>query len=157
MRRGEKTVARARQRRHCINGFTYLWVLISIAILGIGLVTVSGIWSATARRQKLVQLDWVGQQFVQAIGSYYKATPGIVVKTYPPSLEALLEDRRYVFAFRHLRQIYVNPFTGNADWTLVLAAQGGICGVRVAVPSEFGASVRDYCFDPAGSSKPAGE
>jgi type II secretory pathway pseudopilin PulG len=113
-------------------GFTYLGVLLAIALLGVGMIAASELWVTTARRQRMEQLEWVGQQYVQAIGSYYENSPGRA-KAYPKALDDLLEDRRFVFARRHLRQLYVNPFSGAADWELVLAPGGGIRGVRIAV------------------------
>jgi type II secretory pathway pseudopilin PulG len=110
-------------------GFTYLGVLLAIALLGIGLVAASEVWMTTAKRQRIEQLDWVGQQYVQAIGSYYESSPGSV-KTFPKSLEDLLEDRRVSFVRRHLRQLYVNPLTGKLDWELIEAPAASIRGVR---------------------------
>lgn len=59
-------------------GFTYLGLLLAIALVGLGLSVASEVWVNVARRQKLEQLEFVGQQFVQAIGSYYESTPGPV-------------------------------------------------------------------------------
>jgi type II secretory pathway pseudopilin PulG len=134
-------------RRQC--GFTYLGVLLAIALLGIGLAAASEVWSTTARRQRMEQLDWVGQQYVQAIGSYYESTPGRV-KAYPHDLNDLVIDRRFPFVRRHLRQVYVNPLTGLADWQMVIAPDGGVRGVRVAVVDQAIASsvVREYAYVP---------
>ncbi|MFZ5551251.1 MAG: type II secretion system protein [Pseudomonadota bacterium] len=118
-------------------GFTYLSVLLAMALLGIGIAAASEVWVTTARRQRMEQLQWVGQQYVQAIGSYYEDSPGRS-KAYPAALQDLLEDRRFAFTRRHLRQAYVNPFSGAADWEPVRAAGGGIRGVRVAVPDTTG-------------------
>jgi len=128
-------------------GFTYLWVLVAIAVLGIGLLAVSEVWVTSARRQKLVELEWIGAQFTQAIGSYYQSTPG-AAKVYPLTLQDLLEDRRYVTVRRHLRTVYANPFTGKPDWEQVLAADGRIRGVRVALPVEGISSVREFVYQP---------
>jgi type II secretory pathway pseudopilin PulG len=51
-------------------GFTYLWVLVAIAVLGIGLVAASEVWQTTARRQQLEQLDWAGTQYMRAVGTH---------------------------------------------------------------------------------------
>ena len=115
-------------------GFTYLGVLFVIALIGISLIAISEVWATTGRRQKLDELDWVGAQYQQAIGSYYDATPGVVVKTYPRTLDHLLSDPRYVTTRRHLRQIYPNPFSANAEWEVIRAADGGIRGVRAMLP-----------------------
>jgi type II secretory pathway pseudopilin PulG len=130
-------------------GFTYLGVLLAIALLGIGLAAASEVWSTTARRQRMAQLDWVGQQYVQAIGSYYESTPGRV-KAYPRDLKDLVEDRRFAFVRRHLRQVYVNPLSGVADWQLINTADGGIRGVRVAMIDAGNAASgsREFAYVP---------
>jgi len=109
-------------------GFTYLGVLLAVAILGLGLSVASEVWISVAHRQKLEQLEFAGQQIAQAIGSYYESTPGMA-KKYPPTLDALLEDRRHATVRRHLRQIYPNPFTGKLDWESLPASGGGVAGV----------------------------
>lgn len=130
-------------------GFTYLALLLAVAILGLGLTIAAPIWSRLADRERMQQLDWVGGEFVRAIGSYYDGTPGVVVKTYPPSLQSLLLDSRFVMVRRHLRRIYANPFTGRGDWVQVLAPQGGVRGVRVTVFVDDRAVIREYDFDPS--------
>ncbi len=128
-------------------GFTYLWVIAAIAVLAIGLLAVSEVWVTTARRQKLAELDWIGAQFTQAIGSYYYATPA-TDNAYPTSLQDLLEDPRYVTSHRHLREVYRNPFTGIPDWELVTSPDGRVRGVRTFVPSESGSTVKEFVFHP---------
>lgn len=130
--------------RRRVRGFTYLWVLFAVAFVGVGLSQVAVVWSRSAHREKLAELDWAGAQFEQAIRSYYEATPGVLVKTFPPDLSALIEDRRYPYLVRHLRQVYVNPFTGRADWELVLADRGGIRGVRARVVEGSVVTMREY-------------
>ena len=147
MRSGEGRIVRfALGSRN--GGFTYLAVLIAVAVLCIGLLAVSQVWVASARRSKLAELDWIGAQFTQAIGSYYYATPG-AAKAYPASLQDLLIDRRYVTVRRHLRSIYANPFTGRADWQLVFAADGTIRGVRVMAPGDDdGGMAKEFVYHP---------
>lgn len=128
-------------------GFTYLGLLLAVALVGLGLSVASEVWVNVARRQKLEQLEFVGQQFVQAIGSYYESTPG-PVKRYPNTLQDLLEDRRNAFVRRHLRQVYVNPF--GEDWVQVRSAQGGVRGVQLRIPSAAGGEteVREFAYVP---------
>jgi len=128
-------------------GFTYLALLIAIAVLGIGLTAASEVWVTSARRQKMVELDWVGEQFVLAVGSYYESSPGSV-KVYPLQLEELLEDRRYLSMRRHLRKVYLNPFTGKTDWEIVRNPDGRIQGVRVVMQSAGSRIVREYVHQP---------
>lgn len=128
-------------------GFTYLWMLVAIALLGLGLAAVAEVWATSARRQKLVELEWIGGQFTRAIGSYYQSTPG-AVKSYPASLQELIDDRRYLTTRRHLRTIYANPFTSRQDWDPVVAADGRLRGIRLAVRSDEVSVVREFVYEP---------
>lgn len=130
------------------DGFTYLILLFSIAILGIGLATTGVIWSTESRLAKERELEFIGQEFVRAIESYYNATPG-EVKTYPPTLEDLVSDTRFLFTKRHLRKIYANPFTNKADWNLINNPQGGITGLEAnTLYSSIQLKKRKFIFDP---------
>jgi type II secretory pathway pseudopilin PulG len=110
-------------------GFTYLAVLLAIAVIAAGLLATGERWARSNQREKERQLLWVGNQFRNAIGLYYQRTPG-AVKRYPQSLEELLEDKRYLPAQRYLRTIYRDPMTGKAEWGTVLSPEGGIAGVH---------------------------
>ena len=63
-------------------GFTYLALLIAVALIGIGLVAASEVWSQSRQREKEQELLFIGEQFRQAIGMYYERTPG-AVRRYP--------------------------------------------------------------------------
>ena len=123
--------SRAGERRRQ-GGFTYLGILLAVALIGLGLASASEVWTTVAHRQKLEQLDFAGQQIAQAIGSYYESTPGLV-KRYPRTLEELLDDRRFATVRRHLRQVFPNPFQERGRWELVPAPGGGVSGVRAVV------------------------
>jgi hypothetical protein len=124
-------------------GFTYLALLIVVAILGIGLTAVSEMWTATAQRQRLAQIDWIGEQFVSAISSYYESSPG-TLKQHPVSLDELLEDKRFLTVRRHLRQIYVHPLTGMREWEPLRGPDGAVIGIQVHVPMPGGVLLREY-------------
>lgn len=129
-----EALKRSRQReckseRKSQGGFTFLGLLLAIVLLGIGLTAASEVWFTTAQRQRQAQSQWVAQEFVHAIGSYYESGPG-GVKRFPKSVDDLLEDRRSGTLRRHLRQIYVNPQTGNREWAWVTAPDGGLMGVQ---------------------------
>jgi hypothetical protein len=115
---------RARQR-----GITYLALLFFIAASGALLAATGIIWSHERQRQKEAELIWIGNQFREAIGLYYQRTPG-AIKRYPEKLDDLLEDKRYLTTQRYLRQIYRDPITGDAQWGVVPAPEGGIMGVH---------------------------
>ena len=129
-----------------LRGFTYIGLLIAVALMGIGLAAVGQVWSTVAKRERERELLFVGAQFRQAIGSYFESSPG--VKRYPRRLEDLLEDQRFPVIKRHLRRIYLDPITGKPDWGLM--TQGDqILGVYSQSP---GKPVKTDNFDPADSS-----
>ena len=111
------------------SGFTYIALMIAVAVIGAGLAATGALWSQAAQREKERELLFVGDQFRQAIARYYQRTPG-AAKRYPAKLEDLLLDRRYPSIERHLRRIYVDPMTGRSEWGLIEAPEGGIMGVR---------------------------
>ena len=144
-------------RRGSARGFTYLGVLLALALVGIGLLAVSEVWVTSAHRQRRAQLDWIGRQFEQAIGSYYESSPG-GVRSYPKSLDQLLLDPRYPTARRHLRQIYADPFAGSMDWSMLRLPDGGIKAVCVEIPAVEGWSSERLAFGytPGVAIEPAG-
>lgn len=110
------------------HGFTYVAMLFALAMFGIGLAAVGEAWSTATQREREEELIQIGQAYVRAIGTYYAQAPG-AAKSYPPALQDLVEDRRFVGVRRHLRKIYRDPVGKDAEWGLVKAADGGIAGV----------------------------
>ncbi|MBV8403130.1 MAG: type II secretion system protein, partial [Gammaproteobacteria bacterium] len=96
------------------SGFTYLGLMAAIVILGILLSMAGRVWSFSEQRDKEAQLLWVGHAYRDAIASYY-----VHGGQFPQSLEQLLQDDRSPVPLRHLRQLYPDPMTGAADWTLI--------------------------------------
>jgi type II secretory pathway pseudopilin PulG len=109
-------------------GFTYVGLLLAIALAGVALAAAGTLWSTAAKRDKEAELLFVGDQFRRAIDAYYEGTPG--AKRFPQRLEELVEDKRLPVTRRHLRRIYVDPMTGKPDWDLVRLPDGAIVGVR---------------------------
>ena len=109
-------------------GYTYVAVLIWVALAGLGLAVTGDLWRTTAQREREAELLFIGEEFRRAIASYYEASPG--VQRFPPTLAALLRDERHPTVRRHLRKIYVDPMTGQAEWGLVKRPEGGIVGVH---------------------------
>lgn len=98
-------------------GFTYIGLLLVVAIMGVTLAAAGELWSTASKREKEAQLLFAGDEFRRAIGSYYESSPG--VKQFPQQLEDLLEDRRFPMVRRHLRKVYVDPITNATSWGLV--------------------------------------
>ena len=109
-------------------GLTYLAMLVFVAVMGLGLAGTAEVWSLSQQREKEAELLFVGNQYREAIGRYYDATPG-GGKRYPEKLEDLLEDKRYPMPKRHLRKLYADPLTRKAEWGLMEAPGGGIMGI----------------------------
>lgn len=111
-----------------IRGFTYIGLLILIAMIGMGLALTGQVWHMMMQREKERELMFVGDQFRNAFASFHRASPDGAQK-FPRSLEALLDDSRSLTTKRHLRRIYPDPMTGRPDWGLVTAPDGSITGV----------------------------
>ena len=103
-------------------GFGYLMVLFAIAALGLLAATAGQVWHTTAQRAREEELLFVGQQYRQALDSYYAFSVN-GAKQYPARLEDLLDDRRSQVTLRHLRRLYADPMTGQVDWVLVTAGE----------------------------------
>ncbi|MDD0974759.1 type II secretion system protein [Pseudomonas fontis] len=108
-------------------GFTYLGVLLLIALMGIALAATGELWSTVAQRERERELLWVGTQYAQALRSYYRTSPGLA--QYPQTLDDLLKDPRFPGTKRHLRQLYQDPITRSDDWGLLRSVDGRITGV----------------------------
>lgn len=111
-----------------IKGFTYLGLLFAVALAGVALALAGIVWQTANKRAKEEQLIFAGGAIRDAISRYYRRTPG-GLREFPRTLQDLVEDRRYVTIERHLRKIYMDPFTGKRDWGLIKGAEGRIVGV----------------------------
>jgi type II secretory pathway pseudopilin PulG len=116
------------------SGFTYIGLLIVVAIMGVTLAMIGTFWSTNQKRAKEQQLIFIGNQFSNAIYAYYQNPPSTGtnpgIKQYPKRLEDLLQDNRQPNTVRYLRKIFADPMTGKNEWGLIKAADGGIVGVR---------------------------
>lgn len=113
----------------CAGGFTYLSLIIVVAI--IGMVAATGLKLGGVIQRSLLEeeLLHIGAEFSDALQSYADATPAGQPRQ-PPSLKELLRDPRFPGVRRHLRKIYVDPMTGSAEWGIVyLADKVGVVGV----------------------------
>lgn len=105
-------------------GFTYLAMLIGVAMMGATLALTGTVWQTVVLREKEAELLFAGGEFRRAI-KQYQAGSG----QYPRQLADLLKDPRFPGARRYLRKIYFDPITGKKEWGLVRAPDGGIMGV----------------------------
>ncbi len=99
-------------------GFTYVGLIVLVAIIGMVTATTIKLGSLMQRRAAEEALLEVGAAFADALKSYANAsTPG--QRLTPSTLEELLLDPRFPTPRRHLRQIYADPITGQAKWGLL--------------------------------------
>jgi type II secretory pathway pseudopilin PulG len=113
----------------CQRGFTYVWVMAAVAVLGIGLAALGTVWSAAMQREREQELVRAGSAYADAIASYRRISPGSVRES-PPNLEALLLDDRFIKAYRHMRRLYPDPMDPQRQWGLVIDASGRVIGVH---------------------------
>lgn len=136
---------RARQQ-----GLGYLAVLFWLALASLALTGEGLLWSMQRQRDREEELLFIGDEMRRAIGRYHDATPA-EPKRYPPSLDVLVQDRRFLPPRRHLRRIYADPMTGKPAWGLVLGADGGVTGVystsRQVPVKRAGFAERDIEFE----------
>lgn len=117
------------EQRRRQRGFTYLLLLFALAAGAAGLAALGERASTAVQRERERELMFRGNAIVDAIASYWSATPGDT-KQLPHTLEELAEDRRGPRPLRHLRRIYADPFTGRSDWVAVLSEDGRLTGVH---------------------------
>lgn len=111
-------------------GFAYLWTLMLVAFMGVGLTIGAELYATAARRDKERELLFIGHEFRHALERYYNAGAA-GQNQYPLTLDDLLKDPRFANPKRHLRRLYADPVTGKPDWNVVLQ-QGRIVGIRSA-------------------------
>lgn len=103
-------------------------LLVAVAILGLSAAVAGQSWRDTMQRAREAELIWRGQQYLQAVESYYSVRHG-PQQMLPSKLEYLLRDPRFPNVVRHLRKQYPDPMTGE-DWELVKDPAERIIGVR---------------------------
>jgi hypothetical protein len=123
----------SRRRAARCAGFAYIWVLLLVAFLAVGLTIGLEIHSVAEQRDKERELLSIGHQFRSALGSYYESQVGEGAqqagrRQYPASLDELLRDSRFPGLKRHLRRIFIDPMSGRAEWGELRVA-GRIVGI----------------------------
>jgi type II secretory pathway pseudopilin PulG len=99
-------------------GVVLLGLVVLLALGGLAAVRFGESAQSARQHEREAQLLWVGQQFRQALESYYLATPG-PVKHLPVHLEDLLRDNRFPVPVRHLRKLYADPVQPDIPWGLI--------------------------------------
>jgi type II secretory pathway pseudopilin PulG len=91
-------------------GYLLLAVVVMVALVLIALAVAAPVVARDLRRDKEVESAHRANQYVRALRMYYRK-----FKSYPPSMDALEKSNNV----RYLRQQYVDPLTGKADWRII--------------------------------------
>ncbi len=116
------------------SGFSYIGVLLAVAIVGIAMTAANRYWSTVIQREREAELIFRGDQIREAIKTYYENPPEGQIRQYPRTINDLLKDSRYPQTRRHLRRWYKTPFPDESDWAIVRDAGGRIKGVHSTHP-----------------------
>lgn len=100
---------RAREREQ-EQGFLLLGLIVAIFIILLTLSVAAPKMARELRREREVETVHRGNQYVRAIQLYYRK-----FGHYPGSMEQLNNTN----AIRFLRQNYIDPLTGKADWRII--------------------------------------
>ncbi len=112
-------------------GAALLIVLLMVVVLGLAAGIAGSTWKSVVQRAREAELFWRGDQYRNAIGSYYRVKHGRGAGMFPRKLEDLVRDPRSLGAERHIRRLYPDPMTGE-DWVLIKDKSGRIAGVKSA-------------------------
>jgi type II secretory pathway pseudopilin PulG len=124
-------------------GFTYLGLLVLVALIGLMLAAAGELAATTAQREREVQLLWVGHEYRTALMRFFSQR-----RAYPQSLEELLgTPAGSPVTVHYLRRLYPDPMTNAVDWKLVPAPGGG--GIMGIASSSNRAPLKTANFDPA--------
>ena len=109
-------------------GIAYLAVLFLVAAIAVAIAVVTRDVDMQLKREKEQDWFYVGNQYKQAIASYYHQSPD-GLKVLPKNIDDLLHDKRFIRPVRHLRKAYRDPLT-NQPWELVRSVDDSLIGVR---------------------------
>jgi len=126
--RPSKSVASRAEFRPA-SGLVLLALLIMLILVAVGALAAAEVWSITLKREREVELLFIGNQYHRAIESYWKMSPGR--RAYPPSIDVLLTDNRFPNPVHHLRRIYRDPMTESGEFEPIMQANA-LIGVHSA-------------------------
>lgn len=116
-------------------GFSFVWALAAVALFGLGLALIAPPIAQQIQREREQDLLRIGRLYAEAIAQYHKVSPGSL-KQYPPNLESLLEDTRFIGTVRHLRKLYSDPLQPDRPLAVVRGADGTVRGVFSNSPKQ---------------------
>jgi type II secretory pathway pseudopilin PulG len=103
-------IYRRRNHRQGEDGYILLAVLFMVAMVLVLLAVAAPKVAADIERDREIELQHRGKQYVRAIKLYYKK-----FGAYPPNMDALVKTSE----IRFLRKRYKDPVTGKDEWHLI--------------------------------------
>ncbi len=99
-------------------GFTFIGLMVAIALINISLAVALTSWATINKRAKETELIWRGQQYVRALRCHQAQTGAL-----PDELDELLESDC-------IRAVYPDPMSPDGEWRIIREsdlefAQGG--------------------------------
>jgi type II secretory pathway pseudopilin PulG len=124
-------------------GFMLVGLIVAIFLILLALSVAAPKVAQGLRREQEVEAIHRGNQYVRAIRLYYRKT-----NSYPATIEQLEKTTN----IRYLRQRYVDPITGKADWRLIHVGEA-----KTTVKGFFGQPLAGLTTGPgAGVGSPIG-
>ncbi len=97
-------------------------VLVAVVAVGLAAGATGSAWSTVTQRSREAELIWRGNQYREAIKSFYQTEHGGSRGQYPTSLDDLVKDPRSATPVRHIRRVYKDPMTDD-DFALIKQGQ----------------------------------
>lgn len=131
--------------RGCQTGFTYMGLMMVIAISGIAMAGVGIVWQQDMQREREKELLFIGDEYRLAIGNYYENSPG-GLKQYPATLQDLLVDNRGSIIKHHIRKLYLEPFTRDKNWKFIMVGMriSGVYSGSKLIPTKKTGFISPY-------------
>jgi type II secretory pathway pseudopilin PulG len=110
-------------------------VLIVLALAALGAVQTGQRLVDARQRANEEELLFVGEQYREAIQSYWRESPR-GVHAWPVQFEDLIEDRRFPEPRRHLRKLFADPMSPETPWGVVRQGNAliGVYSQSIGVP-----------------------
>src|SRR5882757_4775276 len=146
---GTSSFEKVEMKRHEEQGFMLVGLIVAIFFVLLALSVAVPKVAQSLRREREVEAVHRGNQYVRAIRLYYRK-----FGHYPGSMDQLEKTNN----IRFLRQQYVDPMTGKADWRLIKVGEAkttvkGFFGQPLAgLTPGLGSAAGNASAGPAGAS-----
>lgn len=96
-------------------GALLMAMLVALAVIGMAATSLTLEHSGQQQRDAEEELLFAGEQYRQAIESYWRSSPGSA-RQWPTKLEDLLNDNRFPQPRHHIRKLFRDPMSQGKPW-----------------------------------------